>query len=200
MFKPSSNVTDRSKAWLLCGSLFYQCFMFVFVMLSCLFLEALWSPAGKRLTYWPYCVLCFRVFLSLSNIILIHIRLRVRLVSLIMFKPSSNFDKLGVFHANKHLWRTSNRTIVPTVVTKVWFEHLKSLQGWRHEPTGDGRSTVTRVDRFPSWYPTLNLSSTMGSRSSTMGSRSVSSLKMICFCKINLAERAFWSRLFVIDY
>ena len=32
-----------------------------------------------------------------------------------------------------------------------------------------------------------------------MGSRSVSSLKMICFCKINLAEHNFWSHLFVID-
>ena len=30
----------------------YLCFMFVFVMLSCLFLAALWSPAGKGLTSW----------------------------------------------------------------------------------------------------------------------------------------------------
>ena len=35
---------------------------FVFVMLSCLFLAALWSPAGKGLTSLLSCVLCFLVF------------------------------------------------------------------------------------------------------------------------------------------
>ena len=31
----------------------YLCYLcFVFVMLSCLFIAALWSPAGKRLTSW----------------------------------------------------------------------------------------------------------------------------------------------------
>ena len=46
----------------------YLCVMFVFVVLSCLFLVALWSPAGKRLTFWLSCVLCFlvlrQIFLS----------------------------------------------------------------------------------------------------------------------------------------
>ena len=36
---------------------------FGFVMLSCLFIAALWSPAGKGLTSWPFLVcddfLCF---------------------------------------------------------------------------------------------------------------------------------------------
>ena len=40
----------------------YLCF--VFVMLSCLFIAALWSPAGKSLTSWLSCVLCFIVFFS----------------------------------------------------------------------------------------------------------------------------------------
>ena len=36
---------------------YYSCFMFIFVMLSCLFLNAtLWSPAGKGLTSWLSCV------------------------------------------------------------------------------------------------------------------------------------------------
>ena len=30
----------------------YLCFVFVFVILSCLFLAALWSPAGKGLASW----------------------------------------------------------------------------------------------------------------------------------------------------
>ena len=35
---------------------------FVFVMLSCLLIAALWSPAGKGLASWPSCMLCFIVF------------------------------------------------------------------------------------------------------------------------------------------
>ena len=39
----------------------YACF--VFVLLSCLFIAALWSPAGKGLTSWLSCIcyllLCF---------------------------------------------------------------------------------------------------------------------------------------------
>ena len=40
--------------------LYYLCFMSV--MLSCLFLAALWSPAGKELTSWLSCIWCFLVF------------------------------------------------------------------------------------------------------------------------------------------
>ena len=38
----------------------YLCF--VFVMLSCLFIAALWSPVGKGLAYWLSCMGCFLVF------------------------------------------------------------------------------------------------------------------------------------------
>ena len=41
----------------------YLCF--VFVSLSCLFVAALWTPAGKGLTSWLSCVWCFVVFLWL---------------------------------------------------------------------------------------------------------------------------------------
>ena len=34
---------------------------FVFVMLSSLFIAALWSPAGKGLSSWLSCMLCFIV-------------------------------------------------------------------------------------------------------------------------------------------
>ena len=41
---------------------------FVFrVILSCLFLAALWPPAGKGLTFWLSCMLCFCS--SLSHIV-----------------------------------------------------------------------------------------------------------------------------------
>ena len=43
----------------------YLYFMFIFVMLSCLFLPALWWHAGKWLTSWLSCVWCFLVFLLL---------------------------------------------------------------------------------------------------------------------------------------
>ena len=35
---------------------YYLCFIFVFVMLYCLFLVALWSPTGKGLASWLSCV------------------------------------------------------------------------------------------------------------------------------------------------
>ena len=38
----------------------YLCF--VSVMLSYLFIAALWSPARKGLTSWLFCVCCFLVF------------------------------------------------------------------------------------------------------------------------------------------
>ena len=42
------------------------CFMFVCVMLVCLFLEASWSPAGKGLTSWLLCLLSFVTFPNVS--------------------------------------------------------------------------------------------------------------------------------------
>ena len=44
------------------------CFLFlVFLMLSRLFIGALWSPAGKVLTSWLLLVMLFSVFLLLSH-------------------------------------------------------------------------------------------------------------------------------------
>ena len=40
----------------------YLCFVFDFVILFCLFLAALWSPAGKGLTSWLSYVWCFLAF------------------------------------------------------------------------------------------------------------------------------------------
>ena len=45
----------------------YLCFEFV--MLSCLFIAALWSSAVKRLTSWLSCMWCFLVFLSLYHVV-----------------------------------------------------------------------------------------------------------------------------------
>ena len=45
----------------------YLCFMFV--KFSCLFVVALWSPAGKALTSWLSCVRCFIVILLLSYVL-----------------------------------------------------------------------------------------------------------------------------------
>ena len=45
----------------------YLCF--VFVMFSCLFIVALWSPAGKGLTSWLSYLWCFIVLLSLSHVV-----------------------------------------------------------------------------------------------------------------------------------
>ena len=47
---------------------FAMCVSCLSVMLSCMFLTALWSPVGKGLTSWLSCI-CFLVFLSLSNMV-----------------------------------------------------------------------------------------------------------------------------------
>ena len=51
------------------GPFCYLCFMVVFVMLSCLFHAALWSPAGKGLTSWLSGVLHFLVNMSLYHMV-----------------------------------------------------------------------------------------------------------------------------------
>ena len=46
-----------------------MCFLsLVFLMISCLFVAALWSPAGKGLTSWLLLVM-FIVFLLLSHVV-----------------------------------------------------------------------------------------------------------------------------------
>ena len=52
-------LTDRSKAVLFCGFFLSFEFVFVFVIFSCLFIAALWSPAGKGLTSLLSCIWCF---------------------------------------------------------------------------------------------------------------------------------------------
>ena len=42
------------------------CFVLVCAVLSCLFLVALWSPAGKGLTSWLSCLLYFVTFPNVS--------------------------------------------------------------------------------------------------------------------------------------
>ena len=54
--------------------------------MSCLFLVALWSPAGKGLTSWLLCLLCFVTF---PNVSWSTSELRVRLAPWNWFKPSS---------------------------------------------------------------------------------------------------------------
>ena len=46
--------------------------MLVCFVLWCLFLVALWSPAGKGLTYWLSCLLC----LLFPKCVLVHIRIK----------------------------------------------------------------------------------------------------------------------------
>ena len=52
----------------------YVCFILVCDVLSCLFLAALWSPAGKGLTSRLSCVLCFLAFCHFPKSILVDIR------------------------------------------------------------------------------------------------------------------------------
>ena len=60
------NKCDRSKAVLLLWIVLLVMLMLVYVVLSCLFLVALWSPAGKGLTSWLSCLLHFITFPNVS--------------------------------------------------------------------------------------------------------------------------------------
>ena len=62
-------------------------------MISCLFLVALWSPAGKGLTSWLSCLLCFVTFPNMSWSTS---ELRARLTPCDWFKPSSEIFLLTV--------------------------------------------------------------------------------------------------------
>ena len=47
----------------------FCCLLFVFVMIFCLFVASLWSPARRGLVSWLSCVSCFVVILSLSRLV-----------------------------------------------------------------------------------------------------------------------------------
>ena len=67
--KSVKELTESANVALLFWTLFYLCFMFVFVMLACLFLTVLWSPAGKGLTSLLSNVSCVLVFLSFTHMV-----------------------------------------------------------------------------------------------------------------------------------
>ena len=73
--------TDRSKAVLRLWIAFVG-----YASCWCLFFAAFWSPAGKGLTTWLSCVLCFVTF---PNVSWSTSESRVRLAPLNWFKPSS---------------------------------------------------------------------------------------------------------------
>ena len=50
--------------------------MLACVVLSCRFLAALWSPAGKELASWLSCMLCCLVFCHFPKGVLVHIRIK----------------------------------------------------------------------------------------------------------------------------
>ena len=51
----------------------YLCYLLVFVMLSCLFIAALWSSTGKGLTSWLLFVMFNCVFVTFSCGILVQV-------------------------------------------------------------------------------------------------------------------------------
>ena len=70
MFKPPSNaLLTVPRRCFFFGSFLLFMLHVVVAMLSFLFLAALWSLAGKGLTSWLSCVLCFLLFLPLSHMV-----------------------------------------------------------------------------------------------------------------------------------
>ena len=66
--RPSSKIflLTVPRRYFFCGSFVFLCLLFL--MLSSLFIAALWSPAGKWLTSWLLLVM-FIVFLLLSYVV-----------------------------------------------------------------------------------------------------------------------------------
>ena len=50
--------------------------MLVYVVLLCLFLASLWSPAGKGPTSWLSCMLRFLIFYHFPKCVLVEIRFK----------------------------------------------------------------------------------------------------------------------------
>ena len=66
--------------------------MFVFFVLSCLFLEALWSHAGKRADLLAFsCVPFSLLFCHFPKCALVHIRINGEVGAVNMLKPSNDF-------------------------------------------------------------------------------------------------------------
>ena len=63
---PKNFLLAVPRRYFFCGSFAFLCL--VFLMLSCMFIAALWSPAGKRLTSWLLLVM-FIEFLLLSHVV-----------------------------------------------------------------------------------------------------------------------------------
>ena len=67
-------------------------FVFVFVILSCLFLEALWSPAGEGLTSWRSCMRCFLVICYFPFIVLCKVWYLILSIAELCLIPYLNQD------------------------------------------------------------------------------------------------------------
>ena len=66
-FKPSSNFfTDRSKAVIILWIIHVISGVCLLCFLVCLFIAALWSPAGKGLTSWLSFVMSFCEFVTFT--------------------------------------------------------------------------------------------------------------------------------------
>ena len=69
MFKPSSKIfVLKVPRWYFFCGLFVFFLCLVFLMLSPLFIAALWSPAGKGLTSWLFLVM-FIVFFLIFHVV-----------------------------------------------------------------------------------------------------------------------------------
>ena len=90
--------------------------MLVCVVLSCLFLVALWLPARKGLTSWLSYLFCFVTF---QNVSLSTLDLRARFVPLNLFKVSKGAKIRNQYNQVPHLtqdtnWKVTNSQLYTT--------------------------------------------------------------------------------------
>ena len=102
----------------------YLCFTFVFIILSCLFLAALWSPAEKWLTSWLSWVWCFLVFFSLSHIVS-RVRCGTWLYRSLIFAFFLTF--FSVLINNQRLYYSERKRVFTKQVLTFYMNHRDAI-------------------------------------------------------------------------
>ena len=119
----------------------YLCFLFV--MLSCLFIAALLSPAGKELANWLSCMLCFIVFLSLSNVVF-WVRCVTWLYRFLIF--ASLLCLVGIYNFIQVL--KGLYAVIPIFHTCPKYHELPQIDEWLKRTLWRSKLNLTAHSRF----------------------------------------------------
>ena len=101
--------------------------MLVCVVLSCLLLAALWSPAGKELTPWLSCMPCFLVLCHFPKCVLVHININGEVGAMNCFSPTVTVPRRYIFCGSFVLCLSC---FLRLFVAALWSPARKGLTSW----------------------------------------------------------------------